>query len=130
MDFFERLGRVAKQARRVVGASRARFLEGDRTALARLALEWYQENASMLRVEIDSEKKTIQVEVRLRGQGEALQVRASGYEVVGEPGHRRIVCPTLTSPTGWLNVLLKTLRLGEKGVPLPPEYEEMVELVL
>ena len=84
----------------------------------------------MLRVEIDSENKTIQIDVRLNGQAEALQIRANGYEVVGEAGDRRVVFPTLSSPTGWLNVVLKTLRPGEKGVPLPPEYEELIELVL
>lgn len=84
----------------------------------------------MLRVEIDSENKTIQVDVRLKGQAEALQIKANGYEVVGEAGRRLVVCPTLSSPTRWLNVVLKTLRVGEKGVPLPPEYEDLIELVL
>ena len=84
----------------------------------------------MLRVEIDSENKTIQIDVRLNGQAEALRIRADGYKVVGEAGRRRVVCPTLSSPTRWLNVVLKTLRPSEKGVPLPPEYEDLIELVL
>ena len=84
----------------------------------------------MLRVEIDSENKTIQIDVRLNGQAEALRIRADGYKVVGEAGCRRVVCPTLSSPTGWLNVVLKTLRPGEKGFPLPPKYEDLIELVL
>ena len=44
------------------------MVSGDRLALVRLALVWYQENASMLLVEIDSENKTIQTDMRLEGQ--------------------------------------------------------------
>ena len=47
-------------------------------ALVRQALEWYQENALMLRMEIDSENNTIQIEVQLKGQAQALQIRANG----------------------------------------------------
>ena len=130
VDLFNRLGRFAQQGRRLVAAIRARMISGDRIALVRLPLEWYQVNASMLRVEIDSENKTIQIDVRLNGQAEALRIRADGYKVVGEAGCRRVVCPTLSSPTRWLNVVLKTLRPSEKGVPLPAEYEDLIELVL
>lgn len=84
----------------------------------------------MLRIEIDSEKKVIELEVRLEGQAETLQVRAADYRLVGEPGARRLVCSQLESRSGWLNVILKTLRLGDKGVPLPPEYEDLIVLAL
>ena len=110
-------------------ASRAYF-GGDKRALADAAARIYEQEGEMLKLDVDSEGKQVRVEVKIKGQPKPLEVRGVNYRVIGEPGAKRIVFERVELSEKWLEPVANILKLAEKGAPIPPEQEGLIEMVL
>lgn len=98
--------------------------------VAREVAEFYGRRGKMLRLEVDSEQKTISIEVQLKGQSAPLQLRGIGYTVTSEPGQERIQFEGVEASEEWLGTVLRFTKAAQKGVPLPPQYAELIRLAL
>ena len=84
----------------------------------------------MLRLEVDSEAKSISVEVQLRGQPAPLRVKGNGYQISSEAGEERLRFESVEASEEWLSVVLRFAGVAEKGAPLPEKYAELIRLAL
>jgi len=136
MSFFDKIAaaggsfRTAKDAAVISAELHSYFRRGEWYGLVRRLLRLYKEKGEMLRLSLDSQNKQLEIEVQLRGQSEPLRVVARDYELAGSDAAPSIIFKQIETSQGWLNVLLKTLRFNEKELPLPPQYAELIQLVL
>lgn len=95
------------------------------------ALSLYRkEHGTMLMLMVDSARRTIKVEVQMKDQAQPLTVSADQYDVVRESGQPSLRLQGLRTSNSSINVLLKTFGIGDKPLPLPPQYAELIEQLL
>ena len=85
----------------------------------------------MLNIRIDSAKKQLSLEVQFPDDERPLSVAAGRYSLVrGQDGKESLLLEQVTTSKSSYNVLLKMLPGGTVMVPLPPQYAEVIKLVL
>ncbi len=84
----------------------------------------------MLMLMVDSARRTIKVEVQMKDQAQPLSVSADQYELVQEGGQPALRLDGLRTSNSSINVVLKTFGIGEKPLPLPPQYAELIAQLL
>ena len=102
---------------------------GDWRILAADVLRIYPDR-KMLNLRIDSDAKTLHVEVQLRGQAERIVIDAEGLEVVDDPAGAAVTVRSVKASPGWLGAVLKPLKLEQRRIPVPPEYAELAKLAI
>ena len=78
---------------------------------------------------LDSKKKSIELEVLLEGELEALKVHVARYELIKVDDRHRLKVNGVTTSRSWINTLAST-HLEGKTFDIPSEYEKMLKAVI
>lgn len=89
-----------------------------------------KEYGKMLTLEIDPEKKKIQLEVLLNGETESLHVSVGRYECIANNGDSRLMLKEITTSRQWLNVLLENKFPEGLLIPINGQTASMVNGIL
>lgn len=81
------------------------------------------------RLNLDSKKKSIELDVLLHGEIEALKVYIYHYELAETDGHHQLKVNGVTTSRTWINRLAST-HLEGKIFEIPSEYGKMLQGVL
>lgn len=96
------------------------------SSAVRLAVNHYLERyGHMKKILIDSERRTITLELALKGESEPILVVVEEYELVSEGGAFFLVPNRVTTSREWLTVLAQSLVAGRR-LPLPHKLPEQV----
>lgn len=88
-----------------------------------------KEFGEVLKFNLDSKNKTIELEVMLDGEREPLSVHIDNYELQEIDGKCYLVVQNLTTSRKWINVVASQYLNGQK-IEVPQEYAKMLELVI
>lgn len=115
-DTFRGLFKVAKDA----GASR----------LAEHAIQkQIEEYGDMLDLKINSQDKSIEVELLLKGEQHPMKVKIDKYELVDGPETDFIIVHKATASREWMDTLLQNFLIG-KSIPIPHKQSRLLRLAL
>lgn len=85
----------------------------------------------MLNIRIDSKRKQMSLEVQFPDDERPLALAVDRYSLIRrEDGQEALRLEQVTTSKSSYNVMLKMLPGGSVTVPLPPQYAELIKLVL
>ena len=89
----------------------------------------FKEIGEMLKFNLDSINKTIELEILLEGEKEPLHVTVHHYEITQEGDKHFLVARDITTSRQWINTLAKQYLAGQR-LEIPTEYASMLKLVV
>ncbi len=97
---------------------------------AKAAINHYiKEYGKMLKLTLDSEHKSIEVEVLLDGEKEPLLVRVERYELTEENGRHFLKIHGIQTSRAWINTVAASYLEG-KAFEIPAEYAKMLKVIV
>ena len=78
---------------------------------------------------LDSQKRTIELEIMLDGEKEPLHVNVQHYEITQVGEKHYLVAKDITTSRRWINVMAAQYLSGQK-FEIPSEYAAMLKLVV
>ncbi len=88
-----------------------------------------KEYGKMLKLNLDSKQKSIEMEVMLEGEHEALKVHVKNYEMTEENGKHFLKVHGVTTSRAWINTVASSYLEG-KTFEIPAEYAKMLKVVI
>ena len=83
----------------------------------------------VLKFNLDSKNKTIELEVMLDGEKEPLNIHIDNYEIQEIDSQYYIAVQNITTSRKWINVVASQYLNGQK-IEVPQEYAKMLKLVI
>jgi len=83
----------------------------------------------VLDFKIDSQRRTAELHVLLKGERERLTVNIEGYEFVSEAGVDYVIVKNAKASREWVNAVLRNFLIGKKH-KIPAQYSSMAKMVL
>ena len=97
---------------------------------AQVALNVYiKEYGKMLKLNLDSQNKSIEMELLLDGEVEPLHVKIDRYELTEEDGVHFLKISGITTSRAWINTLAAS-HLEGKRFEIPAEYAKMLKVIV
>ncbi len=87
-----------------------------------------KEYGKMLKFHVDSQTKSLEMDVMLEGEVEPLKVHIQHYEMTEEGGRHFVELTGITTSRAWINTLA-TPYLEGKRFEIPAEYARMLKVV-
>ena len=87
-----------------------------------------KEIGEMLKFNLDSERKTIELEILLDGEKETLHVTIHHYAIMQEGDKHFLVAKKIITSRKWMNTMAEQYLAGKK-LEIPNEYASMLKLV-
>ena len=78
---------------------------------------------------LDTQNKSIELDVMLEGELETLHVSIGRYEITGEVGSKKLSVSQISTSRKWINTLAATYLEG-KSFDLPDEYAKTIEALI
>ena len=88
-----------------------------------------KEYGRMLKLNLDSKEKTIEIEVLLDGECEPLKVRIGDYKMIEEDGRYTMQVHDVSTSRAWINTIASS-HLEGKSFEIPAEYAKMLKVVI
>lgn len=88
-----------------------------------------KEYGKMLKLNLDSANKSIEMEVMLDGEHEPFSVHVRNYEMTEEKGKDFLKVHGVTTSRAWINTIASSYLEG-KTFEVPVEYAEMLKVVI
>ena len=88
-----------------------------------------KEYGEMLKFNLDSKNKSIEIEVMLDGEKESLEVKVDKYEITEVDGGHQLRVHGVTTSRAWINVLASSYLEG-KSFDIPAEYAKILKVVV
>lgn len=83
----------------------------------------------MLKFNLDSKNKKIELEVMLDGEKEPLNVKINNYEIKEAEGKYHLIAKDITTSKKWINVIISEY-LNEKKLEIPSKYLKILKLII
>jgi hypothetical protein len=83
----------------------------------------------MLNLKVDSETKSLSMELMLKGEFEQLNVAIGKYSIIEEDDKLFLKIEELSTNREWLNIIIDTY-LKENKIELPKKYASLLEIAL
>jgi len=97
---------------------------------AKVAINSYiKEYGKMLKLNLDSENKSIDLEVLLDGETEPLSVTVERYELTEEHGKNLLKIYGIHTSRAWINTIAASYLEG-KSFEIPEEYAKMLKVIV
>ena len=97
---------------------------------ARIAINsQIKEYGKMLKLNLDSKQKNIEMKVMLDGEHEPLSVHVRQYEMSEENGKHFLKVHGVTTSRAWINTVVSSYLEG-KTFEVPTEYAKMLKVVI
>lgn len=88
-----------------------------------------KEYGKMLKLNLDSTQKSIEIEVMLDGEHEALKVHIRNYEMTEENGRHLLKVHGVTTSRAWINTVASSYLEG-KAFEVPEEYAKLLKVIV
>ncbi len=88
-----------------------------------------KEYGKMLKLNLDSNNKTIDIEVMLDGEHEPLQVKVKRYALTEENSRYFLVVQGVSTSRAWINTVASS-HLEGKRFEIPAEYAKMLKVLV
>jgi len=88
-----------------------------------------KEYGEMLKLNLDSTQKSIEMEVMLDGEHEPLKVHVEKYEMTEADGKHFLKVHGVTTSRAWINTVASSYLEG-KTFEVPAEYAKMLKVVV
>jgi hypothetical protein len=88
-----------------------------------------KEYGEMLKFNLNSADKSIEVEVMLEGEKEPLSVKVDRYEMIQENGKYYVKIYGVQTSRAWINTVASTYLEG-KAFEIPAEYAKLLKVVM
>jgi metal-dependent hydrolase (beta-lactamase superfamily II) len=88
-----------------------------------------KEYGKMLKLNLDSEKKSIEMEVMLEGEKEPLTVNVQKYEMTQQGDKHFLKIQGVKTSRAWINTVASSYLEG-KTFEIPAEYAKMLKVVI
>jgi hypothetical protein len=88
-----------------------------------------KEYGQMLKLNLDSEKKSIEMEVMLEGEKEPLTVNVQKYEMTQQGDKHFLKIQGVKTSRAWINTVASSYLEG-KTFEIPAEYAKMLKVVI
>jgi hypothetical protein len=116
----------AKKERQMIRRLKdAALSKGSRTAVNSLMKEY----GRMLKLDLDSARKCISMEVMLEGEKEPLHIDISRYELTEEEGRHTLKVYGIKTSRTWINTFAAAYLEG-KAFEIPAEYARLLKVVV
>lgn len=89
----------------------------------------FKEYGKMLKFNLDSKEKSIDIEVMLEGEREPLALHIQKYELTERDGHHYLVIHGVRTSRAWINTLASEYLEG-RSFEIPSEYAKMLRIVV
>ena len=100
------------------------------SASARLTINnWIREYGEMLKFNLDSKNRCIEVEVMLDGEKEPLEVTVERYELSEEDGKNFLKLYGIKTSRTWIDTVAASYLEG-RAFEIPAEYVKMLKIVI
>ncbi len=97
---------------------------------AKIAINNYiKEYGKMLKLNLDSKQKSIELEVMLDGENEPLHVKVNHYKLSQENGCYYLVAEDIVTSRAWINTVATQYLHGQK-FEIPKEYAKLLKVVV
>jgi len=97
---------------------------------AKVAINSYiKEYGKMLKLNLDSKSKKIELEVLLEGEKEPLSVNVEHYELTEENGKHLLKVYGIQTSRAWINTIAGSYLEG-KSFEIPEEYAKMLKVIV
>ena len=83
----------------------------------------------MIGLKLDSESKTIALELMLEGEKEPLHVKVNRYELREEGGRYYLTAEDIVTSRAWINTVAAQYLHGQK-FEIPAEYAKLLKVVV
>jgi len=88
-----------------------------------------KEYGKMLKLNLDSKQKSIEMEVMLEGEYEPLSLHVRNYEMTEENGKHFLKVRGVTTSRAWINIIASSYLEG-KTFEVPAKYAKMLKVVI
>ncbi len=88
-----------------------------------------KEYGKMLKLNLDSEKKSIEMEVMLEGEKEPLTVNVQKYEMTQQGDKHFLKIQGVKTSRAWINTVASSYLEG-KTFEIPAEYAKMLKVII
>ena len=88
-----------------------------------------KEYGEMLKLNLDSQNKTIEFTIILKGEKEALEVFVNNYEISEEEGKYYLYAKDIKTSREWINIVAENYLKGEK-VELPEKIAKTLQILV
>lgn len=88
-----------------------------------------KEYGKMLKLNLDSQNKTIEFEVMLKGEKEPLKVFVNNYEISEENGKYYLYAKDIKTSREWINIVAENYLKGEK-IELPEKIAKTLQILI
>ena len=88
-----------------------------------------KEYGRVLKLNIDSKDKSIDLEVMLDGEVEPISIKVDKYNIIEENGKKFIEIDNITTSRSWLNRVATNFINGKK-FELPKKYSDIIESII
>ncbi|MEA3491354.1 MAG: hypothetical protein U9R27_05585 [Campylobacterota bacterium] len=89
----------------------------------------FKEYGEMLKLNLNSEQKSIEIEVMLDGEKEPLAMRVNKYEIIEEDGKYMIRVHGIETSRAWINAVASSYLEG-KSFDISAELAKMLKVVV
>jgi hypothetical protein len=83
----------------------------------------------VLRLQIDSKAKSIDIEILLKGEKEPIHVTVNHYEMIEEKGRWYLLAREIVTSREWINAVAESLLAGQR-LEIPERYAKMLKVVV
>ena len=88
-----------------------------------------KEFGEMLKFNLDSKTKTIELEIMLDGEKEPLHIKVNKYEISEESGKHYLIANDIVTSRAWINTIASQYLSGQK-FEIPSEYASILKVVV
>jgi len=88
-----------------------------------------KEFGEMIKLNLDSQNKTIELEVMLEGEKEPLHVKVNRYALNEENGSHYLVAEDIVTFRAWINTIASQYLSGQR-FEIPQEYAKLLKVVV
>jgi len=83
----------------------------------------------MLTFTLDSQNKTIELEILLKGEKEPLHLIVHRYEIIEESGRYFLIAERIVTSREWINIVAENYLKGQR-FEIPEQYAKMLKMVV
>ena len=88
-----------------------------------------KEYGKVLKLNVNSKDKSIDLEVMLDGEVEPISIKVGKYDIIEENGKKFIEIDNITTSRSWLNKVAINFINGKK-LELPQKYSDIIESII
>ncbi len=83
----------------------------------------------LIGIRLDSQARSLELDVLLKGESMPLNIRIDSYEIVSEGGKSYLTCHEVCVSREWMKILADDLLKGRK-IEIPSKYARLLDIII